>query len=95
MMLAFVLIAVALATGAAALLLRPLLKRRPDRKPDALTAVVVLFALFAWGGGLYAVLSDYGWTEATSQCTTSARVLPRVVHTRSQSPGRSERVIGP
>lgn len=72
MMLAFVLIAVALATGAAALLLRPLLKRRPDRKPDALTAVVVLFALFAWGGGLYAVLSDYGWTEATSVADTPA-----------------------
>ncbi len=72
MILAFVLFAGALTAGVAVLLVRPLLKRRDDERPDAVTAGVVLFLLFALGGGTYALLSEYAWVEAPAVADTPA-----------------------
>ena len=72
MMLVFVLVAIVLTVGAAALLLRPLLKRREGHKPDSITAIVVAFALFACGGIIYALASTYPWFEAPAVANTPA-----------------------
>jgi cytochrome c-type biogenesis protein CcmH len=72
MILAFVLLAGALTAVAAVLLVRPLLKRRDDARPDAVTAGVVLFVLFALGGGAYVLLSQYAWVEAPAVADTPA-----------------------
>ncbi len=64
MMLAFVLIAGSLATGAAVLLLLPLMRPRADARPvAALAAGGVLIVLLLGGGGLYAAFSNYSWVE--------------------------------
>ncbi|HEX6637671.1 MAG TPA: tetratricopeptide repeat protein [Steroidobacteraceae bacterium] len=73
MMQAFVLIAGALTAAMAVLLIRPLLRRRADDRPvDAVTAGVVSVILFALGGGLYALLSEYPWVEAPVVADTPA-----------------------
>jgi cytochrome c-type biogenesis protein CcmH len=90
MMLAFVSVAALLTTGATLLLLRPLLKRRDDGKADILTACVVSFALFAWGGGLYAVLSKYSWADTPAVSDTPAAAAAALAKQLASKPDNLE-----
>jgi cytochrome c-type biogenesis protein CcmH len=90
MIFAFVLLAGALAAGAAALLLRPLLKRRADAPVDGLTAGVLVFLLFAAGGGLYVALSKFTWNDAPVVADTPAAKAARLAKELAGNPGRLE-----
>jgi cytochrome c-type biogenesis protein CcmH len=90
MMLAFVLLAGALTAGAAVLLVRPLLKSREDARPDAVTAGVVLFALFALGGGAYVLLSGYSWVEAPVVADTPAANAAKLSKQLAREPDNLE-----
>lgn len=90
MILAFVLLAGALTAGAAVLLVRPLLKRRDDARPDAVTAGVVLFVLFALGGGAYVLLSGYSWVEAPVVADTPAAEAAKLAKQLSREPDNLE-----
>lgn len=86
MMFAFVIIAGLLTAGAAALLLRPLLRRRDDARPEAITAAAVMFLLFALGGGLYALTSNFIWVEAPSVANTPAANAARLAKGLARQP---------
>lgn len=86
MMLVFVLIAGLLTAASAVLLLRPLLKRSDDRKPEAITAAVVMFALFAVGGGLYALASTYSWVEPPAAADTPAANAAKLAKQLARTP---------
>jgi cytochrome c-type biogenesis protein CcmH len=87
MMLAFVVLAGALTAGVAVLLLRPLLKRREDARPvDGLTAGVVLFLLFAAGGGLYAAFSEFSWSEPPVAADTPAAKAAKLAQEVASNP---------
>jgi cytochrome c-type biogenesis protein CcmH len=91
MMLAFVLLTGALTAGAAVLLLRPLLKRRADAQPvDGLTAGVVLFLLFAAGGGLYAAFSQFSWSEPPVVADTPAAKAAKLARELASDANRLE-----
>lgn len=85
-MLVFVLIAGLLTAGSAALLLRPLLRRGDERKPEALTAAVVMFVLFAIGGGIYALASTYSWVEAPAVADTPAANAAKLARQLARTP---------
>ncbi|HEU4778348.1 MAG TPA: hypothetical protein VFS58_00555 [Steroidobacteraceae bacterium] len=79
MMLAFVLIAGSLATGAAVLLLLPLMRQRPDSRPAAgFAAGGVLVALLLGGAGLYAAFSNYSWVELPAVADTPAAMAAKL-----------------
>jgi len=79
MMLAFVLIAGSLATGAAVLLLLPLMRQRADARPAAsFAAIGVLFALLLGGAGLYAGFSNYSWVEMPDAASTPAAMTAKL-----------------
>ena len=63
----FVLIAGSLATGAALLLLWPLLRRREDQPADAIASIAVLLVVLLAGAGLFtdaiAHVSEEGWED--------------------------------
>jgi cytochrome c-type biogenesis protein CcmH len=86
MILAFVLIAGALTAGVAVLLARPLIRRREDARPDAVTATVVLIALFALSGGVYVILSQYSWVEAPATADTPAAKAARLAKDLARTP---------
>lgn len=87
MIFAFVVLAGALTAGAAVLLLRPLLKRREDARPvDGLAAGVVLFLLFAAGGGLYAAFSEFSWSEPPVAADTPAAKAAKLAREVASTP---------
>lgn len=90
MILAFVLIAGALTAGVAVLIARPLLKRREDAPPDAITAGVLLIGLFALSGGVYTILSQYSWVEAPATADTPAAKAARLARELARSPDDAE-----
>jgi cytochrome c-type biogenesis protein CcmH len=82
MIVAFVLAAGTLATLVAVLLLVPLLRKRTDDKPaSTIAAVAVLGAVLLGGAGLYAVFSNYQWSNAApaeTPASMTARLAKRV-----------------
>lgn len=87
MMLAFVLIAGSLATGAAVLLLLPLMRQRADARPAAgLAAAGVLFALLLGGAALYAGFSNYTWVDAPAVADTPAAMAARLAKRLAAAP---------
>ncbi len=60
-MTAFIFLAGTLATGAALLLLAPLMRRRTDAKPAMFAALAVVVGVLGGGFGLYRMLSTYDW----------------------------------
>ena len=86
MMLAFVLIAGLLAAAAAVLLAVPLLRRRADTRPDAVTAAVVMFALFGVCGGAYALFSEYSWVETPAAVDSPAASAARLARQLARAP---------
>lgn len=79
MIVAFVLIAGTLATVAALLLLRPLLRRRDDARPAAAFASIgVLLGVLLGGAGLYAAFSNYQWNDSSTGGDTPAAMTARL-----------------
>jgi cytochrome c-type biogenesis protein CcmH len=79
MILVFILVAGTLASGAAVLVLLPLLRRRPDASPTAaVTAVVCLLVMLLGAAGLYAAFSNYSWSDTTRVADTPAAMTARL-----------------
>lgn len=87
MMLAFVLIAGSLATGAAVLLLFPLMRQREDARPAAgLAAGGVLLVLLLGGASLYAAFSNYSWVEMPDVADTPAAMAAKLAKRLAAEP---------
>jgi cytochrome c-type biogenesis protein CcmH len=86
MMLAFVFIAGLLAAAAAVSLALPLLRRREDTRPDAITAAVVMFVLFGVCGGLYALFSEYSWVETPAATDSPAARAAKLARDLARRP---------
>jgi cytochrome c-type biogenesis protein CcmH len=86
-MLGFIFVAGTLATLAAMLLLVPLMRRRADGKPVAVyAAMAALVAVLLGGAGLYAVFSNYRWTEATQVADTPAAMTAKLAQRLAREP---------
>jgi cytochrome c-type biogenesis protein CcmH len=86
-MLGFIFVAGTLATLAAMLLLVPLMRRRADGKPVAVyAAMAALVAVLLGGAGLYAVFSNYRWTEATQVADTPAAMTAKLAQRLARDP---------
>ena len=87
MMLTFVLVAGSLATGAAVLLLVPLVRRRADSRPAAgLAAGAVLCALLLGGAGLYAAFSNYAWVASPAVADSPAAMAAKLAQRLGDKP---------
>ncbi|MDF3022030.1 MAG: hypothetical protein K0Q92_3333 [Steroidobacteraceae bacterium] len=86
MMAAFVFIAALLTAGAGALLIRPLLRRRAEHKPESVTAIVVVVVLVASGIGLYALASSYSWVDAPETANTPAANAAKLAKQLARQP---------
>ncbi len=86
MMAAFVFIAALLTAGAGALLVRPLLRRREEHKPESVTAIVVVVVLVASGIGLYALASTYSWVDAPETANTPAANAAKLAKQLARQP---------
>lgn len=80
------LVAGALAAGAAVLLLLPLVRRRESLRPSTITAVVVLCAVMFGGGGLYVLFSQYDWGKATPVADTPAAMTAKLARRLAREP---------
>jgi cytochrome c-type biogenesis protein CcmH len=80
------LVAGALATGAAVLLLLPLVRRKESQRPSSITAVVVLCAVLFGGGGLYVLFSQYDWARAAPVADTPAAMTAKLARRLARQP---------
>ena len=78
MITVFVLIAGSLATGAALLLLWPLLRRREDQPADAIASIAVLLVVLLAGAGLYSQLTKYQWKEQADAGNSAAAMTAKL-----------------
>lgn len=75
----FIFIAGTLAAGVIALLLVPLVRRRPDAQPiSAGIAAAVTGVVLLGGAGLYAAFSNYTWTDSTATTDSPAAMTARL-----------------
>jgi cytochrome c-type biogenesis protein CcmH len=87
MMLTFVLIAGSLATGAAVLLLLPLIRQRKDLRPTAgLAAGAVVCVLLLGGAGLYAAFSNYSWVSPPATMDSPAAMAAKLAQRLGDKP---------
>jgi cytochrome c-type biogenesis protein CcmH len=83
----FLVIATLLALGAAALVLTPLLRRRPDGAPRSpLAAVVTGVLILAGAGALYPVWSTWSWDQPIDDVATPEGMVGRLARRLERNP---------
>ena len=91
MILTFVLIAGTLASGAAILLMLPLMRPRTDARPAAgIAAAGMLMVLLLGGAALYAAFSNYTWVEMPDAAETPAAMAAKLAKRLATEPNDLE-----
>jgi cytochrome c-type biogenesis protein CcmH len=91
MTIVFVLVAGTLAAGAAALLILPLLRARPDARPASmLTAGIVMFVLLVGAASAYALFSNFTWVDEPVMADTPAAMTAKLAKRMAKEPDNLE-----